>query len=344
MKNSEKEFFKKCYLESLESELKNHEYNQIKKENYRSIIEQVMRISNKTSPKANDRIGALWSKYLVTDDDAYKTVIENERSILESAEKVLKSEKDSNEFAKNVQDLKTGSLKQYLLPKLHSEASKKIKEEKLLNIFQLNSKHEAVVVSIDIRDSTQLMLNAKKPELFAEFITDVTEKLFEIIKENFGILDKFTGDGLLCFFPKNYSGEDAIYYALKASVAAHKLFETEYKKHYDKFSVVKADVGLGIGIDYGKVYFTPVCQEPTIVGIPVVYACRLSAAPAYHTYLNQPAFELVEKKYKNLYSVNFCTISFKNQGSMIAYDLNLNFDAIDPKKPDWQSNQENSNV
>ena len=36
MKNSEKELFKKCYLESLESKLKNQDYNQIQKENYRS--------------------------------------------------------------------------------------------------------------------------------------------------------------------------------------------------------------------------------------------------------------------------------------------------------------------
>ena len=30
-----------------------------------------------------------------------------------------------------------------------------------------------------------------------------------------------------------------------------------------------------------------------------------------------------------------CTISFKNQGSMVAYDVNLNYDAISPKDPDW---------
>lgn len=180
-----------------------------------------------------------------------------------------------------------------------------------------------------------LCLMRKKPGLFADFIGDVTAKIFEIVKENYGITDKFTGDGLLCFFPKKYSGDDAVYYALKAAAAAHKLFATEYKKHYNKFSVVKADVGLGIGIDAGEVYFTPVCQEPTIVGIPVVYACRLSAAPAYHTYLNQPAFECVEKKYPHFYSFDTHTISFKNQGSMVAYEVNLNYDAISPKEPDW---------
>lgn len=124
-----KAYYEYCFKPNIINEKKC--YDQVTS----SILEQVMRISNKTSPKPNDRIGALWSKYLVTDYDAYKTVIENERSVLESAEKVLKSQKNSNEFAKNVQDLKVGSLKQYLLPKLHGDARKKIKEENLLNIF-----------------------------------------------------------------------------------------------------------------------------------------------------------------------------------------------------------------
>lgn len=298
-----------------------------------SVIEQVKRVSE--TRRSINRLRSDWLDFLYTDTDSYKKLLDNERNILESAEKVVKSEQNKNEYEKNIQGLKEGCLKKYLLTRLPKNSQEKVKDEKFLDIFKMDASQEAVVVSIDIRDSTQLMLNAKKPELFAEFIRDVTAKIFEIIKENYGISDKFTGDGLLCFFPKEYSGDDAIYYALKASAAAHKLFEREYKKHYDKFSVVKADVGLGIGIDSGEVYFTPICQEPTIVGIPVVYACRLSAAPAYHTYLNQPAYELVQQKYRNLYTFENKTISFKDQGPMIAYDVNLNFDAINPQKPNW---------
>lgn len=299
----------------------------------KSVIEQVKRVSE--AYRSIDYLRPDWFNILYTDTDSYRKLLDNERNILESAEKVVKSEQNKNEYEKNIQGLKEGCLKKYLLTRLPKNSQEKVKDEKFLDIFKMDASQEAVVVSIDIRDSTQLMLNAKKPELFAEFIRDVTAKIFEIIKENYGISDKFTGDGLLCFFPKEYSGDDVIYYALKASAAAHKLFEREYKKHYDKFSVVKADVGLGIGIDSGEVYFTPICQEPTIVGIPVVYACRLSAAPAYHTYLNQPAYELVQQKYRNLYTFENKTISFKDQGPMIAYDVNLNFDAINPQKPNW---------
>ncbi len=299
------------------------------KDDYSSIYEQVMRVSN--TANKNKGLTGWWPYFFIENADAYKEFLKNEQVILEAAEKVIKKEGNQTEIEKN---FKEGTLKKYLLSRLNKSALKK-GEDYFFNLLELGTSQEAVVVSIDIRDSTQLMLNAKRPELFADFIGDVTAKIFEIVKENYGITDKFTGDGLLCFFPKKYSGDDAVYYALKAAAAAHKLFATEYKKHYNKFSVVKADVGLGIGIDAGEVYFTPVCQDPTIVGIPVVYACRLSAAPAYHTYLNQPAFELVEKKYKNLYSYDMCTISFKNQGSMVAYDVNLNYDAISPKDPDW---------
>lgn len=295
-----------------------------------SILKQVESISNQ---KNNSRLNS-WVR-LAANEEIYKRQIENEKRILEISAKILDQISDEKKRTEDIRELENETLKKYLLSRLSQKAQEKIGEENFLDVLQLNSNHESVVVSIDIRDSTQLMLNAKKPELFAEFISDVSEKISEVVKENYGIPDKFTGDGLLCFFPKEYSGEDSIYYALKASAAAHKLFEAEYKKHYNKFSVVKADVGLGIGIDFGNVYFAPICQEPTIVGKPVVYACRLSSAPAYHTYLNQPAFECVEKKYPHLYSFENQTITFKNQGSMIAYDVDLNFDAITPKEPDW---------
>lgn len=300
-----------------------------------SILKQVESISNQ---KNNSRFNS-WVR-LAADEDAYKRQVENEKRILEISEKIWGQIKDEKKRTENIRELENETLKKYLLSRLSQKAQEKKREKNFLDVFRLNSNHKSVVVSIDIRDSTQLMLNAKTPELFAEFISDVSEKISKVVKENYGIPDKFTGDGLLCFFPEGYSGEDAIYYALKASAAAHKLFETEYKKHYDKFSVVKSDVGLGIGIDYGDVYFAPICQEPTIVGKPVVYACRLSAAPAYHTYLNQPAFECVEMKYSHLYSFDTHTISFKNQGSMVAYDVDLNFDAISPKEPDWLNDNE----
>jgi class 3 adenylate cyclase len=196
--------------------------------------------------------------------------------------------------------------------------------------------HDSVVVSIDIRDSTSLMLNAKSPESFAHFISSFTGRLTDILISNYGIYDKFTGDGLLCFFPGFYSGEDSMYYALKTATEAHKCFKEEYEKSYDHFSVVRADIGLGIGVDIGKTNLISINPDFTIVGIPVVYACRLSASPAGHTYLNQPAYEVLKKKYPSFYSSNTVSVSFKNQGNMLAYDVVFDIEAADePKIPEW---------
>jgi class 3 adenylate cyclase len=247
---------------------------------------------------------------------------EKESKIIELTEKI-------NEFEKN-------KLLNHLLPRVNDAAQKKLYEDSAFaDRFRLNTLCKSVVVSIDIRDSTQLMLNAKTPELFARFITSLSLKLSEIVTSNYGVYDKFTGDGLLCFFPDFFSGKDALYFALKTAAEAHQLFQIEYSKSYRNFSVVRADVGLGIGIDFGDTCLTSISSDLTVVGIPVVYACRLSSAPANHTYLNQSAFEVVEDKYSPYYKKSIQSVNFKNQGSMITYDIDLNFDAIKPENPDW---------
>ena len=52
----------------------------------------------------------------------------------------------------------------------------------------------AFIMSIDIRRSSELMLNARSAELFAEFMAGLCEELKGLICERFGIVDKFTGD------------------------------------------------------------------------------------------------------------------------------------------------------
>jgi len=66
-----------------------------------------------------------------------------------------------------------------------------------------NSACAAFIMSIDIRRSAELMLNARSAELFAEFMAGLCEELKGLICERFGIVDKFTGDGLLASFPES---------------------------------------------------------------------------------------------------------------------------------------------
>ena len=220
--------------------------------------------------------------------------------------------------------------------RISSEASDKLfNDEEFKKNFKDGGLHEAVVISIDIRRSTDLMLKAKSPRLFAEFITSLTDKLSEIIIMNYGVFDKFTGDGILAFFPKFFSGEEAIVRALKAAQECHIVFNSHYESSKNSFNVFIKDIGLGIGIDFGKVHLVNKRKELTLVGIPVVYACRLSGAKAGETLLNLSAYEELKKVNNVPYYCEETTISIKNEGEALAYKVVSKDRIIIEQKPSW---------
>lgn len=193
---------------------------------------------------------------------------------------------------------------------------------------------KAFVMSIDLRRSTELMLKARSPLLFAEFLQAVASSLSNTVMEEFGVFDKFTGDGILAFFPIEFSGVDAGYRAICAAARCHVEFADLYIKHRKCFDVILKDIGLGIGIDYGTVNITTI-GDLTVVGTPVVYACRLGAAPAGHTYLNQTAYEEVCDKYDQNLLFEETSLEFKHEGAMVAYDVVKSHVDRVASKPDW---------
>jgi len=173
----------------------------------------------------------------------------------------------------------------YLLTRIHPIATINLLDDnnEILSKFSKNESIEMTVMSIDIRKSTDLMLKAISPDKYAEFIFGLTEGLKKIVVGNFGVFDKFTGDGILAYFPLFYSGENGILNCCIAAQECHDFFYDYYKKYYDNFFVV-LDTGLGIGIDHGIVKIVTINNEQTIVGSSVVYACRLSDAPSGKIY------------------------------------------------------------
>src|SRR5205823_4548279 len=129
--------------------------------------------------------------------------------------------------------------------------------ERLLNdedfVKNFDGNHPAFVMSVDIRKSTDLMLKAKDPELFVSFITRLCSGLGDAVFANHGVFDKFTGDGILAFFPDFYSGQDAAYLVVRAAAVCHLVFDEQYRRHRHCFNCVLKDAGLGIGIDFGSV-------------------------------------------------------------------------------------------
>jgi class 3 adenylate cyclase len=250
---------------------------------------------------------------------------------------------------------KTLAENQQLFKELETEKSKVLKgkalrhlaekvEEKAMELLEKDERFvkmlsggtcSAFVLSIDLRKSTTLMLKARDPQLYAMFIRDLCDKLYSAVLANHGVFDKFTGDGVLAFFPDFYSGNDACYWAIKTASQCHAIFAEEYRKHRNCFASVLSDVGLGIGIDFGSVDLVSLWGGLTVVGAPVVYACRMGSAPAGTTLLNHPAYEKASEQYSAHCSFRETTVEVKGEGPTVAYDVELDKRPYDPALPDW---------
>ncbi|MCB0320041.1 MAG: hypothetical protein KDD60_03890 [Bdellovibrionales bacterium] len=274
--------------------------------------------------------------------------LRNEISKLEEkaqkqAEEISKHATDAKKATKEVEKLQSIidelSKKQgiqYLLDSVSGKAHKRIEaDEEFRERFFDESEVDAFVVSVDIRRSTELMLKARTPKLFAGFITTLCNDLEVMFKDNWGVVDKFTGDGILAFFPRFYSGEDAGYFALRAAKLANDAFEKRYREFRSSFTTVLSDVGLGIGIDFGRVHLVRMAGALTIVGQPVVYACRMGGAPAGKIFLNQPAFEVVSEKYALVTRIEETLINIKAEGNLVAYDTKISDQEFKPRRPAW---------
>jgi|SRR5574344_418503 class 3 adenylate cyclase len=220
-------------------------------------------------------------------------------------------------------------------------AQKMLDDPDFAKDFIEKDEFNAVVLSLDIRRSTELMLKAKTPQQYAEFVNTLTNELTESVKERFGIYDKFTGDGLLAFFPDFYSGPDALLHALLCADDCQRIFEAIFPSYRHIFDISDDMVtGIGIGIDTGSVYKAGIEMEYTVVGKPVVYACRLSGAPAGHTYLT-PAAEMIRRNSNGAqaFFAKKTEIDIKHEGLQPAYDVipvtSHAIETLEVAEPDW---------
>lgn len=276
--------------------------------------------------------------------DELRAEITKLKSAADTAVKALRSEKaNSTERDRQVEELqetlRTLNEKEalsHLLVRVGEPAQQMLlTSEEFRSQFASDVSQNAYVISIDIRRSTELMLKAREPRLFAEFMMKLAASMRTVIIESYGIYDKFTGDGVLAFFPDFYSGEDAGYRCLSAAERCHEVFEIMYRQHRHCFTTILADVGLGIGIDYGPVHLVQLGGDFTVVGSPVVYACRMSGCAAGETLANQPAFEQLFHRFSAHCDFDETTLEIKREGKTLAHRARLNGKTFDPKLPPW---------
>jgi class 3 adenylate cyclase len=244
---------------------------------------------------------------------------------------------ERNAFLADYDDLKKKEQVRFYVSRVSEDALQSLMMGGCLESqFSNDTQHSAFVISVDIRRSTELMLKAKKPDEFAGFITKICDAFRAIIINHYGIFDKFTGDGILAFFPEFYSGKDAGLRCVRAAMDCHRAFSDIYRQHRACFNSVLMNVGLGIGIDYGQIKIVQLGQDFTIVGAPVVYACRLGCAPVGLTYANQGAYEQFSIALSAGYiSSKESTVDIKHEGETLVYQIELLPLTPQLLKPEW---------
>lgn len=262
-----------------------------------------------------------------------KEYYEDRQKLLDEIEKIRKAlagrDQSDAEAKRQVSELtqklgeheKKGQLA-HIIPKVSKRYHDTIQsDERFRDNFSNGKSIGAFVISIDIRKSTSLMLKAKSPQLFAEFIVVLCEKLKSIILERDGVFDKFTGDGVLAFFP-DFMGKDLCSAnAVGAAEECHRIFSDHYREYRSCFSAIYQDTGLGIGIDYGEVTMVNIGSEMTVVGEPVVYACRFGGGLPGETLCNQPAAEKLIEDIGEMIDIAETEVSIKHEGVFLAYKV-----------------------
>ncbi len=265
------------------------------------------------------------------------------KEVDEKAVELKKSKVEENtktkiikELERKIDELTEKTELSFLLARVNERAKNYlIRSDEFRKQFLDKKEYNVYVMSVDIRRSTELMLKACTHLQFANFISTLCGDLEKIVKDHYGVFDKFTGDGILAFFPDFYSGDDAGYYVISAADKSHKIFHKRYKEFRSSFTSILNNIGLGIGIDYGIAHMVQMAGGLTVVGIPVVYACRLSGAHAGTTLLNQAAYDKISQKFSKYCFLQESELEIKNEGPILAYEVKLNSKEFIAKQPGW---------
>lgn len=301
-----------------------------------STVSRVAQLMHEHEEKRRSMLESLSAVRSLSDLAASRSeAITKEKGLLERIER-LSSELNEAKKAKQKTETIVASLEStlaeykvneqinYLVGKVKKTAEDKIKKQsEFRDQFLPGKTHNTFVLSMDIRLSTDLMLNARTPDDFARYISGLCDKLTALVIDNGGVFDKFTGDGILAFFPEFYSGEDAGYKAVVTASDAIDIFREHYRECRNCFRVLTANTGLGIGIDYGQVHLVNIGEALSVVGTPVVYACRLSGTKAGTICVNQPAKEVIGEKYEAVTTTTEMNLDIKNSGAIYAYYIEL---------------------
>lgn len=172
-----------------------------------------------------------------------------------------------------------------------------------LEVELSNSRTIAVVG--DIRKSQDLMTYSPSADYFRDMVIEFTQTSRKIIKDNYGIFDKFTGDGFLAYFNEDVC-EKANKNFIECFIKSSKEIMDFSNEHFTKWtkSIRKLPLGssgLTIGADIGKIEYKEIEGHLFAIGDTIVWANRVcSAGKSNEVVLNNILYNLVKDKDKKM--------------------------------------------
>lgn len=144
------------------------------------------------------------------------------------------------------------------------------------------SDSDSLVIVADIRHSQDLMTYSPSPDLYEHYILKLSEQAQKIIKEEYGIFDRFTGDGFICYFNKYVSEKFGLDYYESAISVCRKIREVAnsiISEWVSKIRKVPSEpIGLSIGIDTGTISYSEKNGNLYAIGDACVWATRMCSA------------------------------------------------------------------
>ena len=174
---------------------------------------------------------------------------------------------------------------QTMLEQLHSPQVAKELMNRIEEWNQPNRMREQVEMTVlfaDIRGFSQMM-NQVELEAIIDFLDEFYTTMTRIVFKSGGSINKFIGDEVMAFFGAPVALENATENGVEAGLDMVASF-AELKKKFSEVSPHFGDLGIGIGIDTGKVFVGSVGSEKrydyTVIGNAVNTARRLCSHAA----------------------------------------------------------------
>ncbi len=198
---------------------------------------------------------------------------------------------------------------------------------------------EATVLYTDIYDFTSLS-EKKTPSELVENLNDYFEKLTEFVFKFNGLLDKYTGDGIMALFGAPLPRDDHAILACRTAYA-HKKFREDLMRKETLSAVEQLHLQTRTGINSGNLVAGNIGSEKrmdyTAIGDTVNLASRLEGVnKIYQTniVLSEFTYNLVKEEFlcRELDSLR---VKGKNEPTKIFELINVFSELETKEKPDW---------